>query len=103
MATLTDEQKAAEEASWREWQTAWGNTESGAHAHGWANGYKAGEDASRADVNRLLRDGEATVDLIMQDVMDLEYDTCDEAQPDLLHVTRDELWIILRRHILGED
>jgi hypothetical protein len=42
MANLTDEQKTAEAASWRELQQAWGNTESGAHAHGWASGYTAG-------------------------------------------------------------
>jgi hypothetical protein len=50
MATMTDEQKTDEAASWKEWQTAWGNTESGAHAHGWENGYKAGEAAARADL-----------------------------------------------------
>ena len=58
---------------------------------------------AEAEIRRLLRDGEATVDLIVDDVVNLEYDTCDEAQPDLMHVTRDELSIILRRHILGEE
>jgi hypothetical protein len=40
---MTDDEKAqAEAASWRAWQAAWGNTESGAHAHGWENGYQTG-------------------------------------------------------------
>jgi hypothetical protein len=73
---------------------------------GWearAMAFKESAEEAEADVKRLRRDGEATVDLIMQDVVDLEYDTCDEEQPDLLHVTVDELRIILRRHILGEE
>lgn len=41
-----DEKKQAEAASWRAWQTAWGNTESGAHAHGWEHGYEAGYQAA---------------------------------------------------------
>lgn len=73
---------------------------------GWkarAMAFKQDADEAEAEVRRLLKDGEATVDLIMQDVVDLEYATCDESQPDLMHVTRDELGIILRRHILGEE
>lgn len=42
-----DEKKQAEAASWRSWQTAWGNTESGAHAHGWENGYQTGFEAGQ--------------------------------------------------------
>lgn len=54
------------------------------------------QDQLRADVG-------GKIDAIMQDVVDLEYDTCDEDNPDLCHATRDELTIILRRHLLGEE
>jgi hypothetical protein len=48
MSDMTPEQKQAEAESWKQWETAWGNTESGAHAFGWLNGYKAGQAASEA-------------------------------------------------------
>jgi hypothetical protein len=63
----TDQQKQAEAKSWLEWKApiTWGNTESGAHAHGWANGYKAGaaalaqvaaeRDAALGEVARLTQ------------------------------------------------
>lgn len=44
-----EEQKQAEAASWKRWQTAWGNTESGAHAFGWQDGYTVGQ----AELQRL--------------------------------------------------
>jgi hypothetical protein len=45
----TDQQKQAEAKSWLEWKApiTWGNTESGAHAHGWGNGYKVGREHER--------------------------------------------------------
>jgi hypothetical protein len=55
MREMTEEEKQAEAASWRAWQNEWGNTESGAHAFGWINGYDhartAGGDAG--EVARL--------------------------------------------------
>lgn len=38
----TEKQRQAEAASWKRWQTEWGNTESGAHAFGWQAGYETG-------------------------------------------------------------
>lgn len=59
--------------------------------------------SAEAEVKQLLKDGEATISLIMDDIVNLEYINCDESNPDLCHATRDELSIILRRHILGEE
>lgn len=45
---------------------------------------------------------EELVSTIMQEVVDLEYNSCTD-DPELCHVRRDELVVILRRHIMGED
>lgn len=55
------------------------------------------------ELEQLRAELSGKVDAVMQDVVDLEYDTCDEDNPDLCHVTRDELSIILRRHFLSEE
>ena len=61
MRELTSSEKAAEADSWKRWQQAWGNTESGAHAFGWANGYSARDAAVgqlSEDVRRLSIENE---------------------------------------------
>lgn len=62
---VPEEQKQAEAASWKRWQGEWGNTESGAHAYGWKEGYKAGQ----AEVERL-RDRAHIARELLQEIVD---------------------------------
>lgn len=54
MDEVSDAEKQAEAESWKRWQKAWGNTESGAHAFGWA-ACRAYERAAQQGERERLR------------------------------------------------
>jgi beta-phosphoglucomutase-like phosphatase (HAD superfamily) len=52
---MSEEEKQAEAQSWKRWKSpeTWGNTDSGAHTHGWVSGRNYALAAAEAQRNAL--------------------------------------------------